>query len=64
MNIVTFRAPAILAAAALLLAGCASLTVPDTRPLSPAQLSPPGSESISTGGYRLTSMAISQIHPT
>ena len=63
MNILTLRAPAILAAAALLLAGCASLTVPDTTPLSPAQLSPPGSEAISTGGYRLTSMAAAQDSP-
>ena len=63
MNSITLRAPAVLAAAALLLAGCASLTVPDTTPLSPAQLSRPGSEAISTGGYRLTSMAAAQDSP-
>ena len=34
MNIMMLRAPALLAA--LLLAGCAALTVPDTKPLSPA----------------------------
>jgi NTE family protein len=63
MNIMTLRTPAVLAAVALFLAGCASLTVPDTRPLSPGRLSPPGSESISTGGYRLTSMAAAQDSP-
>jgi len=63
MNIMARGAPAILASAALLLAGCAALTVPDTRPLSPAQLSPPGSEAISTGGYRLTSMAAAPDSP-
>ena len=63
MNFMMLRAPAILAAVALLLAACASLTVPDTTPLAPARLSPPGSEAISSGGYRLTSMPVSQDLP-
>jgi NTE family protein len=62
MNIMMLRAPATLAVA-LLLAACASLTVPDTKPLSPAQLNPPGSEAISSGGYRLTSMEAARDSP-
>jgi NTE family protein len=34
-------------------AGCASFVVPDTKPLPAAKLAPPGSPTISTGGYRL-----------
>jgi NTE family protein len=45
-----------LRAIALALAGCASFTVTDTKPLTQAELAPPGSLSISQGGYRLTAM--------
>jgi NTE family protein len=41
---------------ALLLAGCASLTVTDTTPLTPDEQAPPGSGLISTGGYRLENL--------
>ncbi len=41
---------------ATLLAGCASLTVVDTTPLPQSKLEPPGSESISAGGYRIDSV--------
>jgi hypothetical protein len=37
----------------MLMAGCASMTVVDTKPLLESRLEPPGSESISAGGYRL-----------
>jgi NTE family protein len=39
-----------------LLLGCASLTVVDTTPLPRSQLEPPGSETISAGGYRIDSV--------
>jgi NTE family protein len=49
---------AALAAIGITLAGgCASLNVEDTTPLLPDQLAAPGSERISKGGYRLTSLA-------
>jgi NTE family protein len=38
---------------ATLLWGCASLTVVDTTPLPQSKLEPPGSETISAGGYRI-----------
>src|SRR5579872_7048669 len=38
---------------AILLPGCASLMVADTTALSPSQLAPPDSETISNDGYRL-----------
>jgi len=41
---------------ATLLAGCASLTVVDTTPLPQSKLEPPGSETISAGGYRIDSV--------
>jgi NTE family protein len=47
------RLARLLPLAALLLAGCASLTVADTKPLPASRLDPPGSVSISHGGYRL-----------
>jgi NTE family protein len=40
----------------LALTGCASFTVTDTKPLTPAEMAPPGSFSISQGGYRLGAM--------
>ncbi|HTI80541.1 MAG TPA: patatin-like phospholipase family protein [Acetobacteraceae bacterium] len=40
-----------------LLGGCASLTVTDTTPLTPAELAPAGSIDISKGGYRLSELA-------
>jgi hypothetical protein len=42
--------------AVLVLSGCASLTVADTKPLGPAKLAPPGAPSISEGGYRLPTL--------
>ena len=42
--------------AALALGACASLTVTDTTPLSPAVLAPPGAFSLSKGGYRLPAL--------
>ena len=44
---------AVAALAVTLLFGCASLRVADTAALSPSQLAPPGSETISSDGYRL-----------
>jgi NTE family protein len=44
------------AVCALVLASCASFEVADTTPLQPDQLLPPGSDSISRGGYRLTAL--------
>jgi NTE family protein len=41
---------------ATLLLGCASLTVVDTTPLPQSKLEPPGSETISAGGYRIDSV--------
>ena len=38
------------------LAGCASLSVTDTVPLKASQLNPPGSDSISVDGYRLSEL--------
>jgi NTE family protein len=43
----------LLAVTVLVFAGCASLTITDTKPLSPDQLNPPGSVNISRGGYRV-----------
>jgi NTE family protein len=42
--------------AMLSLAGCASFTVTDTTPLTPAELAPPGSLSLSQGGYRVSAL--------
>lgn len=39
------------------LAGCASLSVTDTVPLKASQLTPPGSDTISVDGYRLSELA-------
>ena len=44
---------ALLAITVFLMAGCASLTITDTKPLPPDRLNPPGSISISHGGYRV-----------
>jgi NTE family protein len=41
---------------AMLLSACASLTVVDTTPLPASKLEPPGSETISDGGYRIDSV--------
>lgn len=41
----------------LLLLGCASFTVVDTTPLPQSKLEPPGSDAISSGGYRLDALA-------
>ncbi len=49
--------------AALLLTGCASLIVADTTPLSPDQLNPPGSATISRDGYRLDALATAEDTP-
>lgn len=46
-----------------ILLGCASLVVSDTTPLSPSQMAPPVSESISTGGYRLSALAAAKAAP-
>jgi NTE family protein len=48
---------------ALMLGGCASLTVADTKPLSASRLEPPHSERISKGGYRLETIAESPATP-
>ncbi len=56
------RAPIVLLMA-VLLTGCASLIVADTKPLSPTQLNPPGSETISRGGMRLTAMSTAKATP-
>ena len=40
----------------LALCGCASFTVTDTKPLTQAELAPPGAPTISEGGYRLTAL--------
>lgn len=48
---------------ALLLGGCESLLVPDTTPLPEAKLMPPGSETISTGGYRLNAARQTDVLP-
>ncbi len=42
---------------ALVLVGCASLTVTDTVPLTPNELAPPGSSQISADGYRWEDLA-------
>jgi NTE family protein len=57
MNIVMPQASALLLCAALLLANCASFVIPDTEPLTAEQLNPPGSKTISAGGYRLDALA-------
>lgn len=49
--------------AALLLNGCASFVVADTSPLSPSQLAPPASETISTGGFRLAALGAAKPTP-
>lgn len=40
-----------------MLTACASLTVADTVPLTPSEMAAPGSDRISTGGYRLDALA-------
>jgi NTE family protein len=45
------------------LTGCATLSVTDTVPLKPSQLNPPGSDTISVDGYRLTELAGSRDAP-
>ena len=42
--------------AVLALSGCASFTVTDTKPLTQAELAPPGSFSLSQDGYRLPAL--------
>jgi len=46
-----------------LFSACASFTVADTDPLQPADLTPPGSEHISRGGYRLDALSPSSDTP-
>lgn len=58
MNAARNLASVLLLLAVSLLAGCASLIVTDTTPLTPAQLNPPGSENISSGGMRFTALPI------
>ncbi len=48
---------------AMLLAGCASMTVVDSVPLSSAKLEPVGNPAISKGGYRLQALAPSGVAP-
>lgn len=48
---------------AILLSGCASLVVADTTPLAPSQMAPLGSESISTGGFRLSALTAAEATP-
>ncbi len=48
---------------AILLSGCASLVVADTTPLAPSQMAPLGSESISTGGFRLSALTTAEATP-
>ena len=48
---------------AMLLSGCASLIVADTTPLAPSQMAPLGSESISTGGLRLSALTTAKATP-
>ncbi len=59
----TAPAPVVALMLALLLGGCASLTVADTRPLPESRLEPPGSEHISAGGYRLDALTASPVTP-
>jgi NTE family protein len=59
----TAPAPVIALMLALVLGGCASLTVTDTRPLPASRLEPPDSEHISKGGYRLDALAQSPATP-
>ncbi|MGE0417670.1 MAG: patatin-like phospholipase family protein [Acetobacteraceae bacterium] len=51
----TGRLATLLCMLVLMLSGCSSLSVPDTTPLPESKLLPPGSETISRGGYRLSS---------
>jgi NTE family protein len=53
MRVITFLR---LMLAALPLVGCASFTVTDTKPLTQAEMAPPGSPWISQDGYRLAAM--------
>jgi len=48
---------------ALLVVGCASLTVVDTTPLPVSKLEPPDSETISSDGYRFATLAASDQFP-
>lgn len=50
-------------ALAVTLGGCASLTIADTKPLAESKLEPPGSEHISTAGYRLDTLSVSSATP-
>jgi NTE family protein len=59
----TAPAPVVALMLALVLGGCASLTVADTKPLPASRLNPPDSERISEGGYRLESLAPSPATP-
>ncbi len=59
----TAPAPVVALLLALVLGGCASLTVTDTKPLPENRLEPPDSEHISEGGYRLESLAPSPATP-
>jgi NTE family protein len=58
-----FRCGVMLALACLAVAGCASLVVTDTKPLPAARLLPPGSETISGAGYRLSDLPPSKATP-
>ena len=56
MNAARHLASVMLLVTLALLGGCASLIAADTKPLTPAELNPPGSESISSGGLRFTAL--------
>jgi len=49
--------------AIVLLGGCSSFVVADTAPLSPSQFAPAGSETISTGGFRLSALGMPKPTP-
>ena len=59
----TAPAPVVALMLALVLGGCVSLTVADTKPLPESRLEPPGSEHISAGGYRLDALPPSPATP-
>jgi NTE family protein len=54
---------ALLALFCLVMAGCASVLVPDSTALTPAQLRPPGSDTVSEGGYRYGAIASNADNP-
>jgi len=52
-----WRGLAVAATMALSVSGCASVLVPDSTPLAEARILPPGSATISSGGYRHSNLS-------